>query len=198
MYCTMYSRFFLASRSFKSLQQRTNNFRIEIISLPISVDQNRIGIRTKIDDDLKVSKVIRINDLKHWLIHHFVVKIKLQPSTSKLTWGDNEHRHCIGIFVLLASFTVQWPIMNQIRIDLVDFLQLIIGSYRQKVNRPFSKKVYFASIEYAQFGYNCKIKYTHIFGIARHHTETNCLINQNQSAHLCKAHRLLLILINIL
>jgi len=34
-----------------------------------------IGIVRKIDDDLKISKVIRINDLKHWFKHHFVVKL---------------------------------------------------------------------------------------------------------------------------
>jgi len=85
---------------------RMDDFRIEIVSLPISLDQNRIGIGKKIDDDQKISKVIRKNDLKHWLKHHLVVKLKLQHSTSKLTWDGNKRRHCIATFVLLASFTL--------------------------------------------------------------------------------------------
>jgi len=71
----------------------------------------------------------------------FCCKIRLQPSTSKLTWGGNKHRHCIATFVLLASFAVvfQWPIVvNRIGNESVDFWQLIIGSDRQKVNCPFS------------------------------------------------------------
>jgi len=53
---------------------------IEIVLLSISVDRNRIRIGKKIGDDLKISKVLCINDLKHWLKHHFVVKLNYNPS----------------------------------------------------------------------------------------------------------------------
>ena len=65
--------------------------------------------------------------------HPTALKIKLQPSTSKLTWGGNEHRCCIAAFVLLASFTIvfQWPIVVN-RIDRFLAANYWIRSDRQK------------------------------------------------------------------
>ena len=126
---------------------RMNDFWIEIVLLPISVDQNRIGIGKKnIHDDLIISKVICINDSNHWLKHHFVVKLNYNPAL--VNWhgvATNTDTVLPQSCYWPASFTVvfQWPILVvviRIGIKSVNFLaaNYLIGSNQQKVNRPFS------------------------------------------------------------